>query len=249
MREQILSGILPCPIVTLIEENPTFESKILTYWKSLWVNFLAGNEVNGLIWYDELGYTLYNQLVRTLCSHGWITSDSRTGRKWASAQLSKDKLLEFVTEDELVSVITAKKYTKYTLECEEARASTLVKQNGITKRTGLIRKGFRDAGNTQFGYDMAKLSEYEEAVKKNIVKSMDKVRDVYPEMQNQDFSYDNVAVGIFEWHKDNAHEVFTTGDNINDSRGRAISQCLKKVFNPISSKDARASLIITYEEE
>lgn len=246
MRTDILNGQLPFPGKALLELYPEQEDKILAMWKAVWQNYLADDDTNGLYWYSELSPKVFNDVIRRLCHHGWITSHSLTGRKWASIELNTDKLMEFVSPDEIEMVKAQRKYDKYLLECKHARASSLVRQNGKTKRTGLVRKGFRDAGNTQFGYDMYALNKYEKAVKLNLTKSMDKIRQDYPEMRSTEASYDVVSVGIYDWHDGNKHEVFTTGDSISDSRGRAISQALKKVANPISSKDFRAALVITY---
>lgn len=248
MREQLLEGKLEYPGSAVFDLFPAQAEDIKAFWKAIWFNYLNNNDTNGLFWYDKLGAKCYNNVVRRLDHHGWILSHSLTGRKWASIELNADKLLEFVNEDELNEIKAQYKYSKYLLERKDAKASTLVRQNGKTKRTGIVRTGFRDAGNTQFGYDMAKLKEYEVAVKKNLTKSMDKIRQDYPEMQCDSASYDNVSVGIFDWHYNNLQETFTTGDSISDSRGRAISQALRKVANPISSKDFRAALVITYED-
>lgn len=248
MREQLLDGKLEFPGVTLLLNHAEQAADIKSFWQAVWYNYLNDSDTNGLYWYDKLGIRTYNDVVRRLSHHKWIETRSLTGRKWASVKLNGDKLLEFVDVDELNAIKEEYKYQKYLLECRVAKASTLVRQNGKTKRTGLVRTGFRDAGNTQFGYDMAKLEEYETAVKKNLTKSMDKIRQEYPEMQCDGASYDNVSVGIFDWHNNNRNETFTTGDSISDSRGRAISQALKKVANPISSKDFRSALVITYED-
>jgi hypothetical protein len=247
MREEIMEGELSYPGFKLLMKYPEQMDDIRAFWKAIWLSYLADSDTNGVYWYDKLGCELYNVLVRRLSHNGWITSHSLTGRKWISIELNSDKILEFITPDELIDVKAKCKYKRYLLDCKEAKSSELVRQNGKTKRTGLVRTGFRDAGNTQFGYDMAKLNEYEDAVKLNLTKSMDKVRDFYPEMRSEAYSYDTVSVGIYDWHNDNAFETFTTGENINDSRGRAISNALRKVANPISSKDFRASLVITYD--
>jgi len=246
MKDLILAGKLDYPGSKLLELYPESVNEIHRFWKAIWFNYLNDNDTNGIHWYGILGIKLYNDMVKRLSYHGWVTSHALTGRKWVSIEINEDKLLEYVTPDELQEVKAKYKYTKYTLDFSVATKSDSVRQNGRTKKTGLVRKGFRDAGNTQFGYDMEALSEFEEAVKLNLTKSMDKIRHIYPEMKSSTSSYDNVSVGIFDYHKENELEVFTTGDNINDSRGRAISNCLSKVFNPIGSKDARASLVITY---
>ena len=248
MRSEILDGDLVYPGTHIFEKYPIYEDDIRAFWKAIWLNFLRKQETSGIFWYDRLGMKVYNEVVRAGSSCGWLTSHSLSARRWASVELNEDKLLEFVTPDELQGVRVKYQYSKYVLECSEAKASTLVRQNGTTKRTGLVRKGFRNAGNTQFGYDIAMLDKHEKAVKLNLTKSMDKIRGDYPEMRSDSATYDQVVVGIYDWYRDNQDETFTTGDNINDSRGRAISQSLRKVMNPISSKDARAALIITYED-
>jgi hypothetical protein len=247
MREALMEGKLEYPGSALLEEYPEQAEDILAFWRAVWLNYLRRQETNGVAWYDKLGCALYNRLVRGLCHHGWVTSNSLVGRRWASIELNTDKLLEYVTQDELMEIREKYQYSKYILECRAATSSKLVRQNGKTKRTGLERTGFRDAGNTQFGYDMFYLTKYEKATKLNLTKSMDKIREDYPSMRSDSATYDSICAGIFDWHNENKEEVFTTGDNINDSRGRAISQGLRKVMNPISNKDARASLVITYE--
>lgn len=248
IREEILAGDLSFPGSKLFELYPDNEADIKAFWKALWLSYLNGQEANGVKWYNELGAKLYNDMTRRLSANGWVTCNALPDRKWLSVMINDDKLLEFVTIDELIDVKCKYKYKKYTMDCKESKASKLVRQNGQTKRTGLVRYGFRDAGNTEFGFDIEKLKEYEDAVIKNLVKSMDKVREFYPEMQSEDYAYDKVSIGIFELMCLEPSQTYTTGDSISDSRGRAISQCLKSVANPISSKDFRSALVITYED-
>ena len=246
IRSDLLEGKLIFPGEKLFEKYPDKEKLIRRFWKVLFLNYLNENATNALKWYEELGKSVYNDLVRRLSHHGWVVSNSLTGRRWADVELCTSKLLEFVTADELEEIKAEYKYGKYILGCDKSTKSTEVRQNGEVRYTGLERKGFMAAGNTQFGFCTEMLSKYESIIVKNLTKSMDKVRHMYPEMETTDSSYDEVSKGIYEWHIRNELETFTTGENINDSRGRAISSCLSKVFNPISNKDARACLVITY---
>lgn len=248
IRDQILSGDLGFVGSKLLELYPDQEEDIKSFWKALWLSYLNGQESNGVKWYNELGGKLYNDLTRRLSAHGWVTCSSIPERKWLSVSLNEDKLLKFVDIEELVEVKCKYKYKKYTMDLKTSKASKLVRQNGQTKKTGLVRYGFRDAGNAQFGFDIEKLEEYREAVEKNLVKSMDKAREFFPEMKSEEFSYDAVSIGVFDIMANDKLKTYTTGDNISDSRGRAISQCLKSIANPISSKDFRSALVITYEE-
>lgn len=246
MKEQILNGELPYPGSKIFEDYPEQEKLIKNFWNTIWFNYLNDNETNGIHWYEKLGIKLYNDVVKRASNNKWLYSYSLTGRKWLSVKLNELKLLEFVSPDELQKVKEDFKYKKYTLSFNEANRTSLTKLNGKIQYTGLVREGFAMAGNTQFGYDMKMLDKYENAVKLNLTKSMDKIRKFYPEMKTTGDSYDAVSIGIYGYHRNNLGEIYTTGENINDSRGRAISNCLSKVANPIGNKDFRASLIITY---
>ena len=247
MKQDILNGSLQYPGYKIFELYPDDEQLIRKFWGVVWFNYLNDNDTNGIHWYGLLGKELYNDLVRRLSHQGWIESHSLTGRKWVSLEIKEDKLLEYVTPDELQAVKAKFKYKKYTLSFNEAFKADVVKQNGKIKKTGIVRNGFMKAGNTQFGYDMEALNEYKDAVKLNLTKSMDKIRHMYPEMKCNSSTYDNVSTGIYDYHKDNDMEVFSTGESVSDSRGRAISSCLSKVANPIGNKDFRAALVITYD--
>ena len=249
MREGLLEGKLEYPGLMSIIRWIEKEEDIYAFWNALWFSFLNNEDTNGLYWYERLGSKCFNDIVRALDAHDWVISHSMTGRKWASVELSGDKLLEWITPDELQVIKTKYKYQKYCLTRKKSTVTSLVKQNNETRETGLVREGFCAAGNTKFKYDMDKLSDYEGSGKLNLVKSMDKIRQMYPEMRSDSATYDSVCSGLFDWHNDNADETFTTGNSISDSRGRAISDCLSKATNPITNKDFRASLIITYPED
>jgi hypothetical protein len=249
MREDLLEGKLEYPgfmsIIKWIEK----EEDIYAFWNSLWFSFLNNDDINGLYWYERLGAKCFNEIVRALDAHGWVTSQSMTGRKWASVELREEKLLTWVTPDELQAIKAKYKYQKYCLTATKSTVTKLVKQNNTIRDTGLVRQGFCAAGNSKFKYDMAKLADYENPVKLNLVKSMDKIRQMYPEMRSDSATYDNICNGLFDWHTVHADKVFTTGNSISDSRGRAISDCLSKATNPISNKDFRSALLITYPDE
>ena len=246
IRSELLEGRLIFPGNKLFEKYPKKEKLIKRFWKVLFLNYLNENANNALKWYEELGGKTYNDVVRRLSNHGWTVSNSLSGRRWADVELCTSKLLEFVTAEELEEIKAEYKYERYILGFDKSTKSTEVRQNGEVKMTGLERKGFMNAGNTQFGFDTEMMAKYESTITSNLIKSMDKVRHMYPDMKTTDSSYDEVSKGIYDWHMRNPEEVFTTGENINDSRGRAISSCLSKVFIPISNKDARACLVITY---
>ena len=246
IREHLLEGNLPFPGTKLFEKYPKKEKDIKRFFKAVWFNYLNDNATNSLKWYEELGMKLYNDLVRRLSHNGWVISNSLTGRNWADVELCTTKLLEFVTKEELEEIKARYKYSKYLLDFSESTKSVSVRQNGKVKKTGLLREGFMKSGNTCFGFDVCMAEKYQEAVASNLVKSMKKIREIHKDMETSLSSYDEVSERLLEHHMENPLEVYTTGDSYIDSRGRAISSCLNKVFNPISNKDSRSLLIITY---
>lgn len=248
MREDLLEGKLEYPGLMSIINWIAKEDDIYAFWNAIWISFLNNSGINSLHWYERLGAQCFNSIVRALDAHDWITSQSSSGLKWASVELRADKLLTWVTQEELMTIKATYKQKKYSLANKQSTISTLVKQNHALRNTGLVRDGFCAAGNTRFKYDVQKLASYQKAVNLNIVKSMDKIRARYPKMHSDADSYDSICTQIFDWHRENPEEVFTTGNSISDSRGRAISDCLSKATNPITNKDFRASLIITYDE-
>ena len=248
IRTNLLEGNLQLPNEdTLTELFPKQIDLISKLWNALWYNFVKDEgSVNTTYWYRKFNDPIvFNKVLILLSKSNWIISHSIPSRNWAEMHLNKDKLLEYVTENELAQIRAKHKFDTYKLTLTESTKCTQVKLGNRTRRTGLVRTGFMKAGNTQFGYDNAKLHEYKEDIQSNLTKSMDKIRKFYPNMKHDEASYDEVIIEVLNYHLNNPEGVFTTGNNISDSRGRAISSSLKKIANPISSKDFRALLVIT----
>lgn len=246
IRENLLEGKLPYPGSKIFEIYPEMKKDIHRFWNAIWFNYLNNADTNGLYWYEELGQEVFNDVIRRCSANGWLECHAIPARKWCSVRLLEDKLLEYVDSEELELIKAEYKYEKYVPKFKESTEFKTVKQNGQRKVTGLERKGFMQAGNTEFGYDAEMLKKYQEPIRRNLVKSMEKMRQQYPDMRIESNSYDKVAEGIQQWHIDNPLETFTTGNSYIDGRGRAISECLATVTNPIGNKDFRSLLIITY---
>jgi hypothetical protein len=248
MREQILSGKLNLPSYNKFVDSIGTELTHLAdkMFNSLWNNYMKDkSSINLTYWYDKFGNPKqFNIVLMSLSKSDWIVTDVIPERNWAEAKLNENKLLSYVTVDELENTRANKKFTKYFSTCEESTKSNKTKINGRIKDTGLIREGFAKAGNSRYRLDIQYIDEYYSTIKANTTKSMDKIKEYYPDMKSGIATYDTISVNVLDYHRFNSDEIFTTGGNINDSRGRAISNCLSKVFNPIGYKDARSLLII-----
>lgn len=254
MREQLLTGVLPAPALDQVAELHGVESAewYERFWGAMWNHTLSdptGNNTTSMFyWRDECpNAECYYEVVQALQANGWCIADIRPNDHWASIGINVKKLLSFITEAELLALSVQYKKHRYTLDIRKSTATDKVKVGKNIKTTGLVREGFAKAGNTQFGYDTGMMQKYHDVLSRNLTKGMEKVRHSRPNMKTEHNDYDVISLQILDNHISNPTSTYTTGTNINDSRGRAISQGLKKVFNPIGNKDARALLVITYE--
>jgi hypothetical protein len=248
MREQILSGKLELPSYNKFIDSIGTELAHLAdkMFNSLWNNYMKDkSSINLTYWSDKFNNPKYfNIVLMSLSKSNWIVTSVISERNWAEAKLNENKLLTYVTIDELEKTRANKKFVKYFSTCEQSTIANKTKVNGKIKDTGLTRKGFAKAGNSKYRLDTQYIDEYYSVIKTNTIKSMDKIKEYYPDMKSNLATYDTVSVNVLDYHRFNPDDSFSTGGNTNDSRGRAISNCLSKVFNPIGYKDARSLLII-----
>lgn len=246
-REAILEGNNPIP-VDLMKGMPEFDL-IKQFCNALWNNYIKNPNYLTAIpyWYDKFQNEMnFRKALIALGKGGWINSTCSYAASWGQVQLNEDKLLEYCEKEELNHVRAKFKYSKYALEFKDSIYTNVTKLGNEFTDTGLERVGFAMAGNTQFGFDTRYLTKYKEAICMNFTKGMDKVREYYPEMPSDEASYDSVSVGVLDLYESNPEELYTTGENVSDSRGRAISSSLRKIGNPIGYKDMRALLVVPY---
>jgi hypothetical protein len=231
----------PVEVLDLIKE-PT--QLMESMWKNLWTNYLKNKStISTTYWYDKFeDPKVFNQFLKNLSDAGWINSIVVPARHWAEIELVEAKLLEVVPQEVITNIRKAIKFNKYKLEYKpNIAAANLTKQNGRVLDTGLTRNGFATTGTNSFKYDTDYLYKYYDAIVMNVTKSMRKVAEIH-ELVEDGADYNSISKDIVDYHM-YSEEEFTLGANYNDSRGRAISNALKKVFNPIGFKDARALLI------
>jgi hypothetical protein len=250
-KQDLLEGRLQLPLQGHWEDNfPEDIHNIQRMWNALWYNYLRKPESTTSVpyWFDQFeDYNVFRSFIEAMAKANWIITSINDRGHWGDMRLNQDKLLEVVTEDELTQIRVKFKCSKYVMQFKQATKVSATRQNGVVRDTGLIREGFALAGNTQFGLDTVALEQHLYPIQRNLTKSMEKVKDIYPELKADKALYDEVALEIADYYKSNSQELYTLGDNYNDSRGRAISSGLSKIGNPISSKDFRALLVVTYD--
>lgn len=245
IRENLLLGMLDLP-EQIIQLSGSQEREAMEHmFASLWHRFLNNKSSTSTVyWYDKFeSDKVFNNFLYHLSNAGWATIKTLPTKNWSEIELNESKLLQFIDKELLDNVRRSFKFNKYRMTNTSSTKYNVTRLAGKKQDTGLERKGFSRAGNSQFSYDTKYIEFYRDAIELNLTKSMREL-GLDAEEFNDDIDYASVSKEILDYHISNPNQVFTTGENINDSRGRAISSALSKVFNPISSKDARSLIVI-----
>ena len=245
IRENLLLGMLDLPEQIIQLSGPEERQAMEHMFASLWHRFLNNKSSTSTVyWYDKFeSDKVFNNFLYHLSNSGWATIKTLPTKNWSEIELNESKLLQFVSKELLDNIRRSFKFNKYRMTNTTATKYNVTRLAGKKQDTGLERKGFSRAGNSQFSYDTKFIAKYRDAIELNLTKSMREL-GLDAEEFNDDIDYASVSKEILDFHIENPNQVFTTGENINDSRGRAISSALSKVFNPISSKDARSLIVI-----
>ena len=245
LRENLLLGMLDLPEQIIQLSGAQERHAMETMFSAMWHRFLNNKSSTSTVyWYDKFeSEVVFNNFLYHLSNSGWATVKTLPTKNWSEIELNESKLLEFVSKDLLDNIRRSFKFNKYRMTNTSATKFNVTKLLGKKQDTGIIRDGIGRAGNSQFSYDTKYIEFYREAIELNLTKSMREL-GLDSEEFNDDIDYASVSKEILDYHISNPNAVFTTGENVNDSRGRAISSALSKVFNPISSKDARSLIVI-----
>ena len=250
IKENLLLGMLDLP-EQIIQLSGSQERQAMEHmFASLWHRFLNNKSSTSTVyWYDKFeSEKVFNNFLYHLSNSGWATIKTLPTKNWSEIELNEAKLLQFIDKELLDNVRRSFKFNKYRMTNTTATKYNVTKLLGKKQNTGLERQGFSKAGNSQFTYDTKYIEFYRDAIELNLTKSMREL-GLDGEDFNDDIDYASVSREILDFHVENPNQVFTTGENINDSRGRAISSALSKVFNPISSKDARSLIVINDDRD
>lgn len=234
-RTNLLAGICTFPeqLFGLLNVNESEKDIINEFWDALWNSFLRDKNISAIVWSEKFdNEKLFSQLLMHLSKAGWV--ETRVDNNYATINFNADKLLKWLTKDEVNQMKFQHKTSHYRMTKAKSFLSNIVKINNVRKETGLIREGFCKAGNNEFSYDTRYISMYPTEIAHNVDKAYN--------VGVKEITYNEVVKDLAEYYG-KISDVFTLGNNLIDSRGRSIFQCSKKVFNPVSHKDARASLI------
>ena len=240
-HDEIINGILsvPAQIMDIFGTDDEMSGLIEGYWSALWHSFLNEDGVSGIYWanaFRSSGYEKeFTRLNYLLQKFGWISMEISQG--FCAIQVEQDKLLKWVSKQEIKDVRRRFKLAHYKMHCEPSKTKDLVKIGNGYQKTGLVREGFAKAGNCRFGYDSRIIRKYQKEITEEVSKKL--IAGI------KDVQYKSVVIELIaEYASEDLSPKYTLGKNISDSRGRAIFDCTRRVFNPISHKTARACMVL-----
>lgn len=206
----------------------------VSYIKALVYNFSMERPTSTIVYLQMMeDDATFNAILEPLVDSNIIISN--IDFNYATSLLNVDKIKEILhlDDDKIQDIKMKSKSSHYKMRYHKNEIDNLVKINTSIKKTGLVRKGFMRAGSFKFEYNEKYIKEYAKYIAHNIYKKLSAT--------TKDVKYEDVVAHLIEQYGNGG--IYSLGENISDSRGRAIFNCTHLIFNPVSHKDARACLI------
>lgn len=219
--------------------------------ESLWNRYCNDQGSTSLpYWIDKFtSEKQANRMVLALAKAGIITTTVKTN--WAEIELNENYLLSKANKEELNDLIRTTKLAKYMPQTAEMAinnpVATSTKLTSGIKESGLARFGFAEAGQKHsFKYDVNMMTKYKTEIIAYSVKSMKKMEKQLGKSLRlpANYDYQSLIEQTIDLIIANPDTTYILGKLTNDSRGRAIYECLRTIFNPLANKMARA-LVVT----
>lgn len=188
-----------------------------------------------------------NKVMLKLYKQGMIKTS--VVHNFSIVELNENYLLSKVSKETLNKIIIDSKVSKYfpifNEDTTSEPQSTMTKLQSGIKESGLRRDGFAQAGLNPFQYDTKMMLKYRSELIRFSIKSMKKMEEKLNRSlrNNEGFDYQSIIEKVIDLIIKSPNEEYILGKLVMDSRGRAIYECLKTIFNPISNKMARALVV------
>ena len=255
-RVELFNGKYPMPYITKLQsKDPRAYREIQKMYDAMWNAYLVKGTKGSIslpYWAQRIkSPKLMNIALKVLSKAGYITVVTQPNRNWSEAKLVEDKILTFVTNEELTSIRKHFKWNKYVLNLNDNidvdKCAIATKINGNIKNTGHNMKGFAKASQTEFKFDTNMMKKYYNEIVKLINFGIEKTIQEYPLLAKDLANYSEIGKEVVDTYI-NCPARYNAGGRKSDSRGRDISNMLNKIGNPITYKITRSLLVIPYEK-
>lgn len=233
---QICQGTLQMPTITNFSKTfgPDVTEQVSKMFNALWRAYVKKgqhltpkgeytNAVSMPYWAKRIANPkAHNIALRVLSKAGWITVATRPNNNWSEAWLNEDKLLKYVTQQDLTYMRLHNKFKGVILEnvpADETACASVTKVRGTKLNTGITRNGFAKASNVEFQFDTATMQEYKDVVKDAINKGIVKMINKYPQIANDYANYKELGAEVVDAYI-STPSTYRPGKRSNDPRGR-----------------------------
>lgn len=233
MRTMLMQGRFEIPEKVLVNHGLIdYKELINKYTNQIFSDYLRNKNTCLITWLRKFNnLQLFNQVNSLLLDNNYVVIEITNKNTFATVAMNEAKVLSIITEQELKEIIFKYKFKKYRLNKNHNKTVNITKTVNGYKDTGLVRHGFMYASNTEFQYDTKAIKKYLPYIAKKLTKDLT--------LSTLEVSYQDMINELLVYMS-NKNNTYTLGRNVSDSRGRSIFQCTKKIFNPISVKEARA---------
>lgn len=232
---QICQGALQMPEISNFKKKFSEETvtQVVKMFDALWRAYLKKgshltpkgeytNVISMPYWAKRIANPkAHNIALMALSKSGWITVATRPNNNWSEAWLNEDKLLRYVTKQDLVHLRLHNKLNGVILENKptDASCASITKVRGLKLNTGITRNGFAKAGNVEFEFDTEVMEQYKDVVKDAINKGIVKMINKYPQIANDYANYKELGKDVVEAYIA-VPSTYRPGKRSNDPRGR-----------------------------
>ena len=101
-RTNLLAGVCTFPeqIFNILHTEGPIADLIMEFWDALWNSFLRDKNISAVVWSEKFNdEKLFSQLLMHLSKAGWI--HTRVDNNYATIEFNNDKLLKWLTQDEI----------------------------------------------------------------------------------------------------------------------------------------------------
>ena len=239
MITKLIANTIQSNVARYIELTNPATQELLSALENSWVQ--GTNQISIPFWSKQIGNQLLTKITFGLSQANWVQSSVRGN--FGIISFNQDTINEHLTNEEQTKLRTKLRIAKYRMRCvEEVQPSNLTKTPSGIRETGLNRPGFAYSANQKFSLDTQYIVKYYDAIHANALKSIEKMAVKHRSIYEDSANYGIIVSDILDWHLFNPDAQFNMERNINDQRGRSIYGGLKRVFNPIASKDARSMM-------
>jgi hypothetical protein len=213
------------------------------FMETLIHNYLQGNNETSLVYWMQR-FSTEEQGIRAIY---WLSKEryivSNVVHNYATVGLNPDWVKEHYNIEDVNKEIAKRKISKGSPKLEGcSNTATNVSVYSGIKETGLVRYGLAKAGTNKFTYDIGMIIKYKRDIVRFSVKSMKKMEKKLKRSLRLDegYDYESIIEQVIDLIIDSGDLEYALGKLLLDSRGRAIHEAVRTIFNPISNKMARA---------